>query len=193
MVEFSHSKTASATKEDAKLLQRIAQKDMDAMRELHDRYAPRLRRFISGRVNDTFAANDVLQDLFVDVWRTAERFEFRSSVKTWLFTIANNKSMDLLRKSGRTTPLDEDYDPVDPDAVDPEAVVSMADDVEALRDCVDQLSEEHARCIKLAFYEGVSYADIAEIESVAEGTIKSRVHYAKQLLMRCLTTKNIKR
>lgn len=171
--------------DDRTLLGRIARGDKGAMKRLYERHNAGLLAFIESRLRDPVEAFDVAQDTFLDVWRSAARHEDRSSVKTWIFSIARNKTIDRFRKRGREIPLDEDFDPPDvtPNA---QAVIEAASDAAQVRICIDKLTAAHARAIRLAFYEDMGYAEIAELEQVPEGTIKTRIFHAKKLLMQCL-------
>ncbi len=128
---------------------------------------------------------DVMQEVFLEVWRAAGRFEGRSAARTWLFGIARNKAVDRLRRGRREVAAEPDAEIAD-DAPDPEAVVAAASDAARVRDCVARLGDAHRAAIQLAFYRDLAYADIAEIEGVPVGTVKTRILHAKRLLMRCL-------
>jgi RNA polymerase sigma-70 factor, ECF subfamily len=171
--------------DDRDLLMLIAKGDKGAMKRLYERHHGGLIAFVESRLRDPMEAFDVVQDTFLDVWRSAARHEGRSSVKTWIFSIARNKTIDRFRKLGREVPLEEDFDPPDltPNA---EAVIEAASDAAQVRACVEKLGPAQARAVKLAFYEDLGYAEIAELEQVPEGTIKTRIHHAKKLLMQCL-------
>jgi RNA polymerase sigma-70 factor, ECF subfamily len=171
---------------DRALLKRVAGGDKGAMKRLYERHHAGLLVFVESRLRDPMEAFDVVQDTFLDVWRSASRYEDRSAVKTWIFSIARNKTIDRFRKKSREVPLDEDFDPPDltPSA---QAVMEAASDAEQVRACIGKLSAAHARAVRLVFYEDLGYAEIAELEQVPEGTIKTRIFHAKKLLMQCLT------
>jgi RNA polymerase sigma-70 factor (ECF subfamily) len=127
-----------------------------------------------------------VQDAFLEVWRTAGRFEARSSVKTWVFAIARFKLIDRLRKHGREEPLDEDFEAPDI-APQPQALAEAASDARQVRICIDKLPRAQARAVRLAFYDELSYGEIAEVENIPEGTVKTRIFHAKKILALCLT------
>lgn len=170
---------------DRALLKRVAGGDKGAMKGLYERHHAGLLAFVESRLRDSMEAFDVVQDTFLDVWRSALRYEDRSSVKTWIFSIARNKTIDRFRKKGREVPLDEDFDPPDL-SPNPQAVIEAASDAAQVRACIEKLGAAHARAVRLAFYEDLGYAEIAELEQVPEGTIKTRIFHAKKLLMQCL-------
>lgn len=168
------------------LLARISHSDKAAMKELYELIAPALGQFIKARTGDPAEAADVVQDAFLEVWRTAGRFEGRSSVKTWIFAIARFNLIDRLRKKGREEPLDEDFDAPDP-SPQPQALLEAASDTQQVRLCIDKLPRAQARAVRLAFYDELSYGEIAEIEGIPEGTVKTRIFHAKKILAQCLT------
>jgi RNA polymerase sigma-70 factor (ECF subfamily) len=173
--------------DDAALLERIAAGgDNSAMKLLYERHSDALYHFIRARLRDPFEAADVMQEVFLEVWRAAGRFQGRSAARTWIFGIARNKTVDRMRRGGREVLADPDPDVAD-DAPNPEAVVEAASDAARLRDCIEKLSAAHRSAIHLAFYGELPYGEIAEIEGVPVGTVKTRILHAKRLLMRCLT------
>jgi RNA polymerase sigma-70 factor (ECF subfamily) len=106
-------------------------------------------------------------------------------VKTWVFGIAYRKTMDHFRKHGRVNVTDEvpEVEDESPNAV---ACLAAAQEAEHLHFCLDTLSAEHRMAVELAFYEDMTYGEIAEAAKVPEGTIKTRIFHAKKLLLHCL-------
>lgn len=172
--------------EDAALLARVAGGDMTAMKTLYMAHADAVTRFVRMRVRDDAEAADIVHDTMLSVWRGASGFEGRASVLSWMLTLARNRTVDHIRKQSRVTlgAVDEDIPDSDPD---PEAVLGAVQDAARLRACVEELPERQRAVIHLAFYEDMTCAQIADIESVPDGTVKSRIYHAKQLLMRCLS------
>lgn len=170
----------------AHLLARMADGDKTALASLYREMERPLYRFILSRLNDPFESADLLQDVFMDVWRSAASFEGRSKVQTWIFGIAYRKVIDLHRKRARQDVTDELPEQVD-DGPGAEAYLIAAQEAEHVRRCLDTLSGDHRAAISLAFYEDMSYAEIAAIQGVPEGTIKTRIFHAKRLLLRCLS------
>jgi RNA polymerase sigma-70 factor (ECF subfamily) len=171
--------------DDTGLLARVAAGDKAAMKLLYERHSDPLFHFIRVRLRDSFEAADVMQEVFLEIWRTAGRFEARSSARTWIFGIARNKAVDRMRRGARVV-LSEPDPNVPDDAPDPAAITEAASDAARVRDCILRLSEAHRSAIHLAFYDGLAYGDIARIEAVPVGTIKTRILHAKRLLMHCL-------
>jgi RNA polymerase sigma-70 factor (ECF subfamily) len=157
------------------------------MKLLYEEHSDALYHFIRARLRDPFEAADVMQVVFFEIWRAAARYEGRAAVRTWIFGIARNKAVDRLRHGARLVLAEPDASLPD-DAPDPEAVAAAASDAERVRDCIGRLSDVHRSAIHLAFYRELAYVEIAEIEGVPVGTIKTRILHAKRLLMRCLAT-----
>jgi len=168
------------------LLARISAGDKPAMKQLYELLAPGLLQFIRARTGDAAEAADVVQDTFMEVWRTAGRYEARASVKTWIFAMARFNLIDRLRKRGREEPLDEDFEAPDT-APEPQALAEAASDARRVRQCIDKLPQAQARAVRLAFYDELSYGEIAAVENIPEGTVKTRIFHAKKILAQCLT------
>jgi RNA polymerase sigma-70 factor, ECF subfamily len=168
------------------LMTRIAGGDKQALAALYRSLERPVYKFITSRLNDPHEANDILHEVFMDVWRSADRFEGRSKVQTWIFGIAYRKSIDVMRKRGRMDLTDETFDIVDdsPDAV---TCLAAGQEAEHVRHCLETLKDDHKSAITLAFYQDMTYGEIAEVAGVPEGTIKTRIFHAKKLLMRCLS------
>lgn len=171
---------------DAALLARVATGDMAAMKALYMTHADAIGRFVRTRVRDEVEVADIVHDTMLKVWRGAAGFEGRSSVLSWILTLARNGAVDHIRKQARVSLGDADETIPDGDP-DPEAVLGAAQDAARLRACVEELPERQRAAIHLAFFQEMTLAEVARVESVAEGTVKSRVFHAKQLLMRCLS------
>ncbi len=167
---------------DEMLIRRIAEGDQLAMRTLFGRHRVPLYRWLLRLVGDDALAEDLLSDVFLDVWRQAAAFEARSSVSTWLLAIARYKALSARRR--RTdAELDEKIaskvaDPAD----DPEVVLQKKTRAELLRHALARLSPEHGEVIDLVYFHGKSVKEVAEIVGIAEATVKTRMFYARKKL-----------
>ncbi|QBY00009.1 RNA polymerase sigma factor [Rhodophyticola sp. CCM32] len=170
----------------AALLSATANGDKQALAALYRALEKPVFRFIRSRLNDPFEASDILHDVFMEVWRSAGRFEGRSKVQTWIFGIAYRKVIDAHRKRGRTDLTGDIPDAAD-DSPDAEACLSAGQEADHVRHCLQTLKDDHKAAISMAFYEDMTYGEIAEVAGVPEGTIKTRVFHAKKLLMHCLS------
>ena len=126
----------------------------------------------------------------MSVWRSADRFGGRSKVTTWVLGIANNKVLTYWRKQGRRefTEVDENLTDDTP-AADLEQALAAVQDGEVLHASMQALSPPHREILHLVFFEELDYAEIASILQVPEGTVKSRVYHAKNLLKKQLAAK----
>jgi RNA polymerase sigma-70 factor (ECF subfamily) len=173
---------ATDTFSDDVLIERIANGDQLAMRTLYARHRVMIYRWLLRLAGDQTSAEDLLSDVFLDVWRKAASFEGRSSVSTWLLAIARHKALSSRRR--RTDmELDKELAPtvVDP-ADNPELVLQKKNREDLLRHCLAQLSPQHSEVIDLAYYHGKSIKEIAEIVGINEATVKSRAFYARKKL-----------
>lgn len=172
--------------DDQSLLSRTAAGDMDAMKVLYQRHAQAVQRFVQTRIRDHFEVSDIVHNTMLDVWRTAGRFEGRSNARSWILSIARNKMVDFIRKQSRTELAEPDQNAPD-ESPNAEAVITASQDAAHVRECVDKLPTQQRSAIHLAFFEEMTYGEIAEVNNVPEGTIKTRIYHAKKLLMRCLS------
>src|ERR1700758_2997181 len=173
---------AASETSDETLIGRIAGGDQLAMRTLFARHRVSLYRWLLRLVRDEALAEDLLSDVFLDVWRQAAAFEARSSVSTWLLAVARYKALSARRR--RTdAELDEEItsrvaDPAD----DPEVVLQKKTRAELLRHFLARLSPEHGEVIDLVYFHGKSVKEVAEIVGIAEATVKTRMFYARKKL-----------
>ena len=170
---------------DIEALKSVAEGDRAGMKLLYDRYSDGLNSFALNWLSDPFEASDVVHETMLEVWRSAGKFAGKSSVKTWIFSIARNKSIDRNRKAVKSV-VGEIDETIQDSSLDPEAVTSAFEDVKRVRACIDSLSPAHKSVIHLAFYEDLTYGEISNLEGSPVGTIKTRIMHAKRLLMRCL-------
>jgi RNA polymerase sigma-70 factor (ECF subfamily) len=146
------------------------------------RHQLRVYRFVLRIVKDETLAEDLLSDVFLDVWRKAKQFEGRSTVSTWLMAIGRLKALSALRRRTDVELSDEmAFTIVDP-ADDPETVLEKKNSSEVLRQCVTALSPAHAQIIDLVYYHEKSVGEVAEIVGIPEATVKTRMFYARKQL-----------
>jgi len=174
----------------AALLSRVATEDRAAFDALYRALETPVYRFIRSKMNDPFESADILHDVFLEVWRSAGRFEGRSSVKSWVFGIAYRKVIDVFRKSARMDVTDDFEDQIDSDP-NPEQCLATAEDSAHVQYCMETLKLEQRAAIQLAFFEDQGYREIAAALNIPEGTVKTRIFHAKKLLMRCLEGRQV--
>jgi RNA polymerase sigma-70 factor (ECF subfamily) len=190
-VAFIRTGSATARPEDAAareissdevLIRRIAGGDQLAMQTLFVRHRVALYRWLLRLVGDEALAEDLLSDVFLDVWRQAAKFEARSSVSTWLLAIARYKALSARRRR-IDAELDEEVPVIIADPADnPELVLQKKNQTELVRHSLARLSPEHGEVIDLVYYHGKSVREVAEIVGVAAATVKTRMFYARKKL-----------
>ena len=173
---------AASEASDETLIGRIAGGDQLAMRTLFARHRVALYRWLLRLVRDEAPAEDLLSDVFLDVWRQAASFRGRASVSTWLLAIARHMAASARRRRNDAE-LDEATVSTVPDpADDAEVTLQKKNRAEALRQSLHRLSPDHREVIDLAYYHGKSVKEIAEIVSISEATVKTRMFYARRKL-----------
>jgi RNA polymerase sigma-70 factor (ECF subfamily) len=158
------------------------------MRTLYTRHSVRVFRFIARLVTDTARAEDVVSEVFIDVWSQADRFEGRAQVSTWILSIARFKALTALRRR-RDVELDDTIiETVEDSADTPEQMVLAQDRSAQLRSCLAKMSREHREVIDLVYYHEKSVEEVAEIIQLPKNTVKTRMFYARKQLARLLST-----
>jgi RNA polymerase sigma-70 factor, ECF subfamily len=173
---------ATETLSDEVLIRRIAIGDQLAMRTLFSRHRLAIYRWLLRLVHDEALADDLLSDVFLDVWRKATSFERRSSVSTWLLAIARHKALSARRRRADVELNNELASTVADPADNPELVLERKNREELLRHSLARLSPEHGEVIDLTYYHGKSIKEVAEIIGINEATVKSRTFYARKRL-----------
>jgi RNA polymerase sigma-70 factor (ECF subfamily) len=162
---------------DEALIERIARRDRAAMQALYGRHSVRIYRFILRFTVDAGTAEDLLSDVFLDVWRSAARFEKKSRASTWLLAIARHKALSARRRRPHE-PLDGAAAIEDP-ADDPEAATQKTHRSALVQKCLCQLSQAHREVIDLVYYHDKSVDEVAQIVGVSPNTVKTRMFYAR--------------
>jgi RNA polymerase sigma-70 factor, ECF subfamily len=181
------------TDTDTDLVGRIAEGDNLAMKLLFARHNMKIFRFVLRLVRDETIAEDMINEVFLDVWRNARRFEGRSSVTTWLLAIARNKTWSVLRKR-RESGLEEGVaEAIEDEADDPEVVAQKTDKGTAMRLCLKKISAEHREVIDLVYYHEASVEEVAMILGIPENTVKTRLFHARKKLSELLQAAGIDR
>jgi RNA polymerase sigma-70 factor (ECF subfamily) len=167
---------------DEALVERIASGDKLAMQSLFARHRTSIYRWLLRFVSDTTLAEDLLSEVFLDVWRQADRFEGRSSVSTWFMSIARFKALSARRRR-MDAMLDEKIEATVADSADDsEAALQKKDRGELLRQALTRLSPEHREIIELVYYHEQSVDECSEILGIPPATVKTRMFYARRKL-----------
>jgi RNA polymerase sigma-70 factor (ECF subfamily) len=184
---------ANQATSDEVLIGRIASGDRLAMQVLYARHHVRVFRFTLRFVRNEATAEDLISEVFLDVWRQAGKFEGRSAVSTWLMSIARFKALSVMRKRPEAELDDETANAIEDDADDPEVAEQKRDKGEAMRKCMSALSAEHREIIDLVYYHEKSVEEVAEIVGIPEATVKTRMFYARKRLGELLKAAGIDR
>ncbi|MHB8816297.1 MAG: sigma-70 family RNA polymerase sigma factor [Steroidobacteraceae bacterium] len=172
------------------LLSRTAEGDSGAFAELYERTSRRLFGFCMRMLRDRGAAEDVLQEVFVAVWRRAREFDSgRAAAMTWLITLTRNKAIDRLRQERARVPLAPvDFATFADERAGPSADAQASQEYGRLRRCLERLEPDDRQSIREAFFSGATYKELAERCQVPLGTMKSRIRRALAQLCTCLET-----
>ena len=179
-----------ATSDEA-LISRIAAGDRLAMQVLFARHHVRVYRFVLRLVSNPTLAEDLISEVFLDVWRQAGKFEARSAASTWLLAIARFKALSALRRKPEEELDEEAAGAIEDPADDPEVSVQKKDKGEILRKCLTALSPDHREIIDLVYYHEKSMDECAEILQIPEATVRTRMFYARKRLAELLKTEGI--
>jgi RNA polymerase sigma-70 factor (ECF subfamily) len=176
---------------DEILIKSIATGDQAAMRSLYSQHNDRVLRFIARFVTDASRAEDLVSEVFIDVWSQADRFEGRSQVLTWILSIARHKALSALlaQRQRRVAERDDTAMEMIVDPADtPEQTLLNQDCGAQLRTCLDQMSREHREIIDLVYYHEKSVEEVANIIHMPRNTVKTRMFYARKRLAQLLST-----
>jgi RNA polymerase sigma-70 factor (ECF subfamily) len=164
-----------------------AERDREAFKQLFRMFAPRVKAFARRSGAPAQVAEDLLQDVMLSVWRRAGQYDReKAAVSTWIFTIARNRRIDMLRRESRP-----DFDPEDPSLQSgPETpaddLVEARQRAQVLRRAVETLPQEQSELLRLAYFQDKSHGAIAEELNLPLGTVKSRIRLAMSKLRKTL-------
>ena len=168
--------------DDADLLKRIAAKDRLAIQTLFGRYHVRVFRFLTRMTKNEAVAEELANETFMEIWRVAAKFEGRSAPSTWIFAIARNKAISLLRKRSDAELDDEMAAQIEDDGDTPEDSALKGDKAAMIKLCLEKLSAQHREVIDLVYYHEKSIKEVGEIVGIPENTVKTRMFHARKNL-----------
>ena len=157
--------------------------DRAAFEELVELYRPRLRYFLARMIGDDHAADDLLQDVWLDVYRGVGRLVDPGAFVAWLYQIARRRALGARRKRRQPTSSLDGIDLAEDEGDDDDF---SAEDAERVQTALGRLVPEHREVLLLRFIEAMSYEDIARVTGCQLGTVRSRLHYAKRTLRRIM-------
>jgi RNA polymerase sigma-70 factor (ECF subfamily) len=181
------------TTTDEVLIARIAGGDRLAMQVLFARHHVRVYRFVLRLVRNEATAEDLISEVFLDIWRQAGKFEGRSAVSTWMLSIARFKALSGLRKRQDAELDEETAERIEDQSDDPETALAKKDKGALLRQCLTALSAEHREIVDLVYYHEKSVEEVAGIVGIPEATVKTRMFYARKKLSELLKDRGIDR
>ena len=150
-----------------------------AFSDVFEHFAPRVKSYLIRLGSDASSAEEIMQEVMLNVWRKAEQYDRRqASVSTWIFRIARNRRIDSLRRTNKP-----DLDAKDPmlqpaEVEQPDITVNRAQLEVRVREVIETLPKEQLVLLKAAFYEGLSHSEIAKNFGLPLGTVKSRIRLA---------------
>jgi len=151
-----------------------------AFAELFDRYRPRLQYYLRKLAGDALEMDDLLQDVWFDVFRALPRLADPGAFPAWLYRVARDRAFRRLRRRRPPCEPVAEHELADRDGE------LTADDVAWVHAALDRLSPEHREVLVLRFLEGMAYGDVAQVVGCALGTVKSRIYHAKRGLRRAI-------
>jgi RNA polymerase sigma-70 factor (ECF subfamily) len=165
------------------LLQRVSNGDEDAFKKLYNHHHISVYNYILRLIHEPVVAEDLLQDVFLAVWRGAKKFKGNASVKTWIFRIAHHQTISWLRKHKKANYVENiDNLTLQSHIPLPEDQILEKSEISKIVRALEKLSPNHRSVIELTFMYGFAYKEIAEVMDCPVGTVKSRMSYALRYL-----------
>ncbi len=162
-----------------RLIEAVAlRRDREAFAQLFSYFAPRLKAWLIKSGATPGAAEDFAQDAMLTVWRKADLFDARKArAATWIFTIARNRRLDMLRRDARPLPVPE-IELTEQTVERPDDLLVLSEDAERVRDALSQLKPDQVEVLRLAFFMDSPHSEIARQLDLPLGTVKSRIRNA---------------
>jgi RNA polymerase sigma-70 factor, ECF subfamily len=171
---------------DAALIEAIVQRDQTALAALYDRYAGMLSSVLNRILRDQQAAEEILQDIFFQLWRAPSRFDpARGSLPAWLMVIARNRAISRLRRHNPAAG-EELLDTSAVSTFNIETAAAQQQLLGRVKGALENLPAEQRTAIELAYFEGMSHSEIARRTGDPLGTVKTRLRSAVETLKRTL-------
>ncbi len=184
MVKYHKKKSLPAEQEDGLLVARVRDGDIDALGELYERYQTQVYRTATAITHDERMAEDILQEVFLRVHRYADSFDQTQPFEPWLYRITVNLCYTWTNRAKRWVHCFQDA--IErlkaPSWRDPETVTESREQRAHLRRAIDGLPDSHRVVVVLYYLEGLSVSEVAYALGVPEGTVKSRLYYAREKL-----------
>jgi RNA polymerase sigma factor (sigma-70 family) len=179
--------------DDVRLREQLAGGYGQALAEAYDAHASAVYGLAVRITGDQGAAEDIAQEVFVELWRRPERYDpQRTRLRSWLCMIARRRAIDWLRRRG----TQDHYAPM---LAEPASIAGVEDDVvtasvaKQVRTAVEELPEQHRQVIVLAYYNGLTYREVAKVLDIPEGTAKSRLRSGLRRIAETLSDEGFER
>jgi RNA polymerase sigma-70 factor (ECF subfamily) len=176
---------------DEALVGLIARGHKHAMQVLFARHNVRMFRFLMRFVDSESMAEDLVSEVFIDVWRGAGQYAARSKVSTWLLAIARYKALSALRRRSTDESDGDAIEFIEDPGDNPEVAMQKTERSAILLDCLRQLSPAHREIIDLVYYHERSINDVAEIIGVPQNTVKTRMFHARRGIAKSLAAQGV--
>ena len=176
--------------EETEMISRCQQGDQEALKEIYDKYHKKVYRIAYGVVRQREDALDVVQEVFIKLFRSIKNFQGRSHFYTYLYRMVMNTAIDHTRKLGKkfASSLDEEgsFEPSDGAEKGPERVFLQKELEERVKRAMDKLPAEQKAALIFRDTEGLSYQEMAEAMGCSIGTVMSRLHYGRKKMQELL-------
>jgi len=177
-------------REETEMISRCQQGDQEALKEIFDKYHKKVYRIAYGVVRQREEALDVVQDVFIKLFRSIKNFKGRSNFYTYLYRMVMNTAIDHKRKAGKQfmSSLDEEgrFEPSDEPEKGPEKILLQKELEERVKRAMDKLPDEQKAALVFRDVEGLSYQEMAEAMGCSIGTVMSRLHYGRKRMQESL-------
>jgi len=175
---------------EAELISRCQQGDQDALKEIFEQYHKKVYRIAFGVVRQREEALDIVQEVFIKLFRSIKNFKGRSHFYTYLYRMVMNTAIDHARKTGKQqlSSLDEEgsFEPSDEAEKGPERILLQKELEERVKRAMDKLPVEQRAALIFRDMEGLSYQEMAEAMGCSIGTVMSRLHYGRKKMQELL-------
>lgn len=169
--------------DDRRQLEKVASGDRAAIGILYQRHHKRVFHFVRRFVGDVQVAEDITNDVFIEVWQKAATYEGRSAVSSWLLGMARYKALsDIRKRKPAHAQSDQILDALPDDADDPELISQKRDKGDAIKRCIQTLSRDHRVILELVYYHEKSIEEVSEILDIPKNTVKTRTFHARRQL-----------
>jgi RNA polymerase sigma-70 factor, ECF subfamily len=179
--------------DDRALLKRLANQEQAAVRLLFERHHVKVFRFVLRLVRNEAVAEEITNEVFMEVWRNAKSYEGNAAPLTWILSIAYHRATSSLRRRREEWLDDATANETPDDTPDPEETLLASDKAALLRNCIEALTTDQRVVVDLVYYQECSVAEVSTVIGIPEGTVKTRLFAARKQLSQMLLAGGIDR